>query len=59
MHDATYADKILEYIKEGDLVLRDLGYSVTIFRKIGNLGAYFISRLHPGWCVLDAENEEA
>lgn len=58
-HDATYADKILEYIKEGDLVLRDLGYSVTsIFRKIGNLGAYFISRLHPGWCVLDAENEE-
>ena len=40
-HDATYADKILEYIKEGDLVLKDLGYSVTSVRKIGNLGGYY------------------
>lgn len=58
-HDGTYADKILDYIEHGDLILRDLGYSITrIFRQIDNLGAYFISRLHVKWCVLDTENEE-
>jgi hypothetical protein len=57
-HDSTYAHKILEDAKPGDLILRDLGYSVIrIFRRIDEIGAYFISRLHPNWNVLDVDNE--
>lgn len=58
-HDATHSTEILNYLKQGDLVLRDLGYSkISVFRSIIEFKAYFISRLHPKWVVLDADNEK-
>lgn len=45
--DVILGGKILEIIKNGDLVIRDLGYScVKGFRQIQEVGAFFLSRLH-------------
>jgi hypothetical protein len=45
--DVVLGEAILEIIKKGDLVLRDLGYSsINVFIRIQELGAFFISRLH-------------
>ncbi|NNE33486.1 MAG: IS4 family transposase [Winogradskyella sp.] len=58
-NDATYADRILEYLKKGDLILRDRAYSVTkILKQITEKGAYYISLLHPKRHVKDADNEK-
>jgi len=45
--DSILGEKILEILKAGDLVIRDLGYSsLNVFQKIQEIGAYFLSRLH-------------
>jgi hypothetical protein len=45
--DVVLGERILEIIKAGDLVLRDLGYSnIELFKRIQELGAFFLSRLH-------------
>ena len=47
--DRGNAERILSIIKEGDLIIRDLGYFViNAFKKIANQNAYFLSRLLPG-----------
>jgi Transposase DDE domain len=46
--DLSFAPNILDDLRQGDLVIRDLGYFVIeVFEKIQWLGAYFISRWHP------------
>lgn len=46
--DLAFAPDILDDLRQGDLVIRDLGYFVIeVFEKIHWLGAYFISRWHP------------
>lgn len=45
--DMAYSKHILDIIREGDLIIRDLGYFVTsVFAQINNKGAYFLSKLH-------------
>lgn len=45
--DVVLGEKILEVIKKGDLVIRDLGYScINVFKQIHQVGAFFLSRLH-------------
>jgi len=45
-NDASKSANILQYLKAGDLVLRDMGYlSNKILNEIGELKAFFISRL--------------
>lgn len=44
--DATMSGEIINYLEEGDLVIRDLGYfNLSQLSKINNKNAYFISRL--------------
>jgi len=44
--DQSMASHILNFVKEGNLVIRDLGYfSVPIFAKIAKLKGFFLSRL--------------
>jgi Transposase DDE domain len=46
--DLAFAPDILDDLRQGDLMIRDLGYFVIdVFEKIQWLGAYFISRWHP------------
>jgi hypothetical protein len=47
--DRSFAERILSIIKEGDLIIRDLGYfTINAFQKISEAYAYFLSRLLPG-----------
>lgn len=44
--DQSLAWRILNFLKAGELVIRDLGYFVIkSLKTIGNLGAYFLSRV--------------
>jgi hypothetical protein len=50
--DNVLGEGVLALIKTGDLVIRDLGYSVvSVFQKIENVGAFFLSRLSGGMNV--------
>lgn len=45
--DRSLGPRLLDEVKEGDLVIRDLGYfDVAAFQRIEELGASWISRLH-------------
>jgi hypothetical protein len=58
-NDQAAAADILEELRPGDLVLRDLGYFVLpVFGRIAAMGAYFLSRLHSGTVVLDPATGE-
>ncbi len=47
--DQGNAERILSFIKEGDLIIRDLGYfAIKAFKKIAEANAYFLSRLLSG-----------
>jgi len=53
-NDQSFAADIIDALEQGDLVIRDLGYSVLdVFRKIINLKAFFISRLRYGTSLYD------
>lgn len=46
--DSALAYNVLQFVTEGTLVMRDLGFfNVNIFKKIMDKKAYFNSRLHP------------
>lgn len=47
--DRGLAERIVNIIQEGDLIIRDLGYfTIMSFKKIADANAYFLSRLLPG-----------
>jgi hypothetical protein len=49
-NDLAYTKRTLDYIREGDLYIRDLGYvSHAYLAKIVKEKAFFINRLHPLW----------
>jgi len=53
-NDLAYSKKTLQYIRTGDLHIRDLGYvSHAYLSKIVNERAFFINRLHPLWKPLE------
>ena len=46
LSDKTYADRRMENIQKGELILRDLGYySIGSYEKIETRGGFYISRL--------------
>jgi len=45
-NDQSASVDVLDYVRAGDLVIRDLGYfSISVFRRIANAKAFFLSRL--------------
>jgi len=55
-NDQRASADILDLLRPGDLVLRDLGYFVlSVFRAIANRGAFFLSRYRHDVIVLDSE----
>ena len=57
--DAKYTNNILNHLKKGDLVLRDLGYwNSKTFDSITNAEAFFISRLRSSISVHKPDNKE-
>jgi hypothetical protein len=56
INDLVNARDILDIVKKGDLVIRDLGYFlVDVFRQIMEKKAFFLSRLRPQINVYDAK----
>jgi len=48
-NDQKYSKEILSHLRAGDLVIRDLGYSVLdVFARIIGRKAFFLSRYKPG-----------
>lgn len=59
-NDLTFSADILSRIQSNDLIIRDLGYSVIkTFKKINELGAFFISRYKLGGLLYDPVSEES
>lgn len=58
-NDLTFADDILNSLQKDELVIRDLGYwSIPVFKKIIQRGAYFLSRLNLGVNVLSPDTQQ-
>jgi len=58
-NDLTYAADIIARLQPKDLIIRDLGYAVIeVFRKINDLGAFFISRYKVGIHLFDSITEQ-
>jgi hypothetical protein len=56
-NDQGYSQKILQVVKKGDLLIRDLGYFVLkSFKDLNKEGVYFISRLWKGINVLSKKD---
>ena len=57
-NDQAAAIDAIEYCEENDLILRDLGYfTLKSFLGILDKGAFFISRLHSGVGLFDADGK--
>lgn len=57
--DTTNASKTIGNVKSGDLIIRDLGYSIiSCFKDIKKVGAFFISRLNVSIIVYEMKNDE-
>lgn len=58
-NDQAASADLLCSLQPGDLVVRDLGYFVlSVFTQIACTGAYFLTRLQSGTCVLDPTTHE-
>lgn len=56
--DQQAAADCLDWIKPGDLLLRDLGYAVLpIWQELLNRGAYFVSRLRSDIALFDQKGQ--
>lgn len=56
--DQKRSSNILKHLKEGDLVIRDLGYfTFDVFRKIAECGAFFLTR-HKSNCNVYLSDQE-
>jgi hypothetical protein len=57
-NDQGYSQKILQVLKKGDLLIRDLGYFVLkVFKDLNKEGIYFISRLWKGVNLISGKDE--
>jgi len=58
-NDQSYAAKIIEIVKPGDLVIRDLGYFVTeVFKRLNQKSVNFVSRLTKAVNIYHKEEEK-
>lgn len=56
-NDQRASPTILETVRAGDLVIRDLGYAVlAVFQQLQDRGAYFLSRWQPNTTLLDPDD---
>ena len=57
-NDQGYSARILEIVKKGDLVIRDLGYFVLrVFKMLDKEGVYYISRMKKGLNIISKEEK--
>ncbi len=57
--DQKRAKTILDIVRKGDLIIRDLGYfDLDVFRKIGEKGAFYLSRYKHGTKIYLSLEEE-
>ena len=57
-NDQSYSKNILNYVNEGDLVIRDLGYFVTdIFKQLDQNKVKFISKIRYDLNIYNLQNE--
>ena len=57
-NDQGYSPKIVQILKRGDLVIRDLGYFVLkVFQKLNKEGVFFISRMKKRVNIFSREDE--
>lgn len=57
--DQAASPDILSIVQKGDLVLRDLGYFVlSVFKRIHEIGAFFLSRLRHNVALYDPSSGE-
>jgi hypothetical protein len=57
-NDQGYSSKIVQILKHGDLVIRDLGYFVLkVFQKLNKEGVFFISRMKKRVNIFSREDE--
>jgi hypothetical protein len=58
-NDQSSSDNIFDVLKKGDLIIRDLGYSVlSVFAQMNTAEIFYISRFMPHIHVFDAESGE-
>jgi hypothetical protein len=58
-NDQSDASETIENIYKNDLIIRDLGYfSTSVFKKIIEKGAFFLSRLHASTAIYDKNGIE-
>jgi hypothetical protein len=56
-NDQAASVDVLDYLREGDLIIRDLGYfSITVLRSIANAQAFFLSRMKMEVLVYDPKS---
>jgi hypothetical protein len=59
-NDLAYSKKTLQYIRTGDLHIRDLGYvSHAYLSEIVSKKAFFLNRLHPLWKPIERSTGKA
>ena len=52
--DQSASRDIISIVRQGDLIIRDLGYFVlSVFKQLNGLGAYFLSRLRSQVVIYD------
>lgn len=59
-NDVSYSKNIINSLRKGDLVIRDLGYfSIGVFMSIANKNAWFLSRLRNGTFTYELNSEKS
>ncbi len=57
--DSTDTSETITKVRKGDLIIRDLGYSIlSCFMIMHNIGAYFISRLNTSLAVYEKKEDK-
>lgn len=57
--DSTDTSETIKKVRKGDLIIRDLGYSIlSCFMIMQNIGAYFISRLNTSLAVYEKKEDK-
>ena len=58
-NDQKASALILNHLRPGDLVIRDLGYAVLrVWRQIAQRGAYFLSRCRSDFALFDRQSQQ-
>ena len=57
--DQAYSSHLVDFVEKGDLMVTDLGYfKLSVFEKLTQKGAYFLSKLLIGTTLLNTDTSE-